>query len=98
MRSVWELNRLHARSKLLRERQRCLERLAHAGLDTGLGAAELVGNAEAQPVEALRGRERYVLRELERGRVAGIAAHHVAEQEGRVAPRARQRAGLVQRG
>ena len=55
------------------------------------------GHAEAQPVERLGARQPDLLRVLERGGVAGVAADHVAVEQGGVGHVAGERAALVER-
>ena len=59
---------------------------------------QLRGHAEAHALEALRARQRDLPRELQRGGVAAVAAHHVPEHQRGVGDVARERTRLVERG
>ena len=78
--------------------QGAVEDLADARLDPlGVGA-ELARHAEPQPLQIRATRQLHLLRQTERGRVAGVVADEVTQQQRRVGDRARQRTALVQRG
>ena len=102
MRSVRQLDLLDARPELLGQRQRPLERLAHARFQLPAGS---LGSRPAAPTARPGARRRGAPRagrdrlgELQRGRIAGVLPDHLPEQQRRVADVARQRPSLVQRG
>ena len=79
VRRVRELHGLDRRAELPRDVERLLEALEHTGLDPLPLARELLGHAEADAVQALRGRRLDLAGEADRRRVLRVVADHVAQ-------------------
>ena len=82
-------------AQLLRQHQRALHRVAHAGLDPL--PHQLVHDAHAQPAQVRGLGDRDGLGPFQGGRVQRVVADQVGQQQRRVAHRARERADLVER-